>query len=290
MRSYFVVAATVTVVIISISSFAVEGRIGDNGVEVLRRMLQDEEATIDQAEEDDICKDKTPLPIPIGVNENLNCKKIKKEELCEEEYDGKYLYESCEKSCEICEDEYETTEAPTGDLLDVIVFDELGEPVFDPSAIEVDEEGNVIHVVEESAAPTLTPIAPLTEAPTESPSAYPTESPTTLAPTVIALLEVSEEPTSDALLELDFLTLSENIQDDLFQNEFHQDEDKVSAAPTQSPIAPFTDAPTESPSAYPTTPPTVNEFGAGGIFEGLDDDELLETLEDLQGGPPMEGI
>merc|ERR1712194_551232 len=249
--------------------------------------------------DEELCKDSSPLPIPIGVNENLNCKKIKKENLCEEEYDGKYLYgtfvflfvhslakfvrlfehfsfislsdllsfpflfsflysyyiiESCEKSCEICEDEYDSTEAPTGDLLDVIVFDELGEPVFDPSAIQVDEEGNVIHVVEESAAPTLTPIAPLTDAPTESPSAYPTESPTTLAPTVIALLEVSEEPTSDALLELDFLTLSENIQDDLFQNEFHQDADKVSAAPTQSPIAPFTDAPTESPSAYPTTP------------------------------------
>merc|ERR1712194_727739 len=248
--------------------------------------------TIDQAEKevDTTCKDSTNLPIPIGDNENLNCKKIKKENLCEEEHDGKYLYESCEKSCEICEDEYDTTEAPTGDLLDVTVFDELGEPVFDPSAIEVDEEGNVIHGVEESAAPTLTPIAPLTDAPTESPIAYPTPSPTTLAPTVIALLEVSEEPTSDLLLELDFLTLSENEHDDLFQNEFHQGADKVSAAPPLSPIAPFTDAPTESPSAYPTTPPTVNEFGAGGIFEGLDDDTLLETLEDLQGGPPMEGI
>jgi len=232
-------------VIISISSLAVEGRIGESGVNLLRRMLQDEEATIDQAEKDDTCKDKTPLPIPIGVNENLNCKKIKKENLCEEEYDGKYLYgtfvflfvhslakfvrlfehfsfislsdllsfpflfsflysyyiiESCEKSCEICEDEYDTTEAPTGDLLDVIVFDELGEPVFDPSAIEVDEEGNVMLVVEESAAPTL------------------------------------------------------------------------------SPIAPFTDAPTESPSAYPTTSPTVNKFADGEIFEGLDDDELLATL------------
>merc|ERR1712194_399853 len=132
----------------------------------------------------------------------------------------------------------------------------MGEPVFDHSAIEVDEEGNVrLVVAEASAAPTLTPIAPLTDAPTESPSAYPTPSPTTLAPTVITLLSVSEEPTSDALLELDFLTLSENEHDDLFQNEFHQDEDKVSAAPTQSPIAPFTDAPTESPSAYPTTPP-----------------------------------
>merc|ERR1712194_669451 len=158
----------------------------------------------------------------------------------------------------------------------------MGEPVFDHSAIEVDEEGNVrLVVAEASAAPTLTPIAPLTDAPTESPSAYPTPSPTTLAPTVIALLEVSAEPTSDALLELDFLTLSENIHDDLFQNEFHQGEDEKSNAPTQSPIAPFTDAPTESPSAYPTTPPTVNEFGDGGIFEGLDDDELLATLEGI---------
>mmetsp|Transcript_54252 Transcript_54252/g.61661 ORF Transcript_54252/g.61661 Transcript_54252/m.61661 type:complete len:193 (+) Transcript_54252:117-695(+) len=164
MRSYFVVAVTITVVIISISSLAVEGRIGDRGIEVIRRMLQDKEVAIDQEiEDEELCKDSSPLPIPIGVNENLNCKKIKKEELCEEEYDGKYLYESCEKSCEICEDEYDTTEAPTGDLLDVIVFDELGEPVFDPSAIEVDEEGNVMLVVEESAAPTLSPIALFTD-------------------------------------------------------------------------------------------------------------------------------
>merc|ERR1712194_327345 len=156
MRSYFFVAVTITMVIISISSLAVEGRIGESGVNLLRRMLQDEEATIDQAEKNDTCKDKTPLPIPIGVNKNLNCQKIKKGGLCEEEYDEKYLYESCEKSCEICEDEYDTTEAPTGDLLDVTVFDEFGEPVFDPSSIKVDEEGNVMLVVEDSAPPTLT--------------------------------------------------------------------------------------------------------------------------------------
>ena len=59
-----------------------------------------------------------------------------------------------------------------------IDFDELGDPLLDPSSIQVDEEGNVIiHVVDESEAPTLTPIAPLTDAPTETPSAYPTESP-----------------------------------------------------------------------------------------------------------------
>jgi len=280
MRSYLVVAVAITAVILSFSSLAVEGRIGDSGVQILRRMLKDEEATIAQAAKDDTCKDSTPLSIPIGVNENLNCKKIKKEGKCEEEYNGQYLYESCEKSCEICEDEFDTTEAPTGDLLD-IVFDELGDPLLDPSSIQVDEEGNVVHVVDESEAPTLTPIAPLTDAPTKTPSAYPTESPTTLAPTVIALLSVSDEPTSGKLLEIDFLTLSENVHDDLFQNEFHQGEDAVSTAPTQSPIAPFTDDPTESPSAYPTTPPTVNEFGDGGIFEGLDDDELLATLEGI---------
>merc|ERR1712194_203853 len=106
-RSYFVVAATIAVVVISISSLAVEGRIGDRGVEVIRRMLQNEEVAIDQeTEADELCRDSTPLPIKIGVNENLNCKKIKKEELCEEKYDGKYLYESCEKSCEICEEEF----------------------------------------------------------------------------------------------------------------------------------------------------------------------------------------
>jgi len=78
------------------------------------------------------------------------------------------------------------------------------------------------------------------------------------------------------------LSLAENAHDDVFQNEFHQGgEDEESTAPTQSPIAPFTDAPTESPSAYPTTPPTVNEFGDGGIFEGLDDDEMLATLEGI---------
>ena len=95
------------------------------------------------------------------------------------------------------------------------------------------------------------------------------------------MLATSDEPTSEKLLAIDFLTLSDNAHDDLFQNDFHQGEDAVSTAPTQSPIAPFTDAPTESPSAYPTTPPTVNEFGDGGIFEGLDDDTLLATLEGI---------
>ena len=92
MRSYFVVTVAITVVIISISCLAVEGRIGDSGVQILRRMLKDGEATIDHAEKDDTYKDSTPLPIPIGVNENLNCKTIKKEGKCEEEYNGHYLY------------------------------------------------------------------------------------------------------------------------------------------------------------------------------------------------------
>jgi len=91
MRSYFVVAVTIAVVIISISTSLVEGRIGGS-VEVLRRMLEDEEEAIDDQEDVDECKDSTRGSIPTGVNENLKCKKIKKLDRCEEEYDGKYLY------------------------------------------------------------------------------------------------------------------------------------------------------------------------------------------------------
>jgi len=74
------------------SAFIVEGRIGSGSVEVLRRMLEDEEAAIDDQEDVDECKDSTRGSIPTGVNENLKCKKIKKLDRCEEEYDGKYLY------------------------------------------------------------------------------------------------------------------------------------------------------------------------------------------------------
>jgi len=91
MRSYFVGAVTIAVVIISISTSLVEGRIGGS-VEVLRRMLEDEEEAIDDQEDVDECKDSTRGSIPTGVNENLKCKKIKKLDRCEEEYDGNYLY------------------------------------------------------------------------------------------------------------------------------------------------------------------------------------------------------
>jgi len=47
MRSYFVGAVTIAVVIISISTSLVEGRIGSSSVEVLRRMIEDEEADME---------------------------------------------------------------------------------------------------------------------------------------------------------------------------------------------------------------------------------------------------
>jgi len=143
--------------------------------------------------------------------------------------------EPCLKSCDICEDDqFDTTDAPTGDLLDI-------------------EFGTDPPTESSSVYPTL---ALLTDALTELPSAYPTIAPTTLQPTVIALLEVSEEPTSEVVLDIDFLS------DKLEHEEEKEDE---SAAPTDSPSTTFTDAPTESPSEYLTVPPPVNEFGEGGI-------------------------
>jgi len=259
MRSYFVGAVTIAVVIISISTSLVEGRIGGS-VEVLRRMLEDEEEAIDDQEEVDECKDSTRGSIPTGVNENLKCKKIKKLDRCEEEYDGNYLYESCLKSCDICEDEFDTTEAPTGNLLD-IEFDTYGD-IIDPLFTDLPTE-----------SPSVYPTVAITDAPTELPSAYPTIAPTTLPPTIIALLEVSEEPTSEAILDIDFL--SEKFKHDGIESLLFDEDDEDSAPPTMSPIAPFTDAPTESPSAYPTTPLDVNEF------EDLKGDELLAALEGI---------
>jgi len=244
MKSFFVVTFTVAVILVAAANpITAGGSIRGSSVKILRRYLLDE----DDNEEDNKCKD-TPGQIQTGGgeegNETLNCRKIKKKGLCEKKHAGKHLYESCQKSCDICEEEFDTTDAPTGDLLNLIVTEFPTEATY------------------QSATPTLSPTKPFTTAPTESPSAYPTTQPTTLAPTVIALLAVTDEPTIDVLTNLD-IELEMELELEVYE----------SATPTLSPITPFTDTPTESPSRYPTVSPTVDMLA--GMFEELDGDVLL---------------
>jgi len=277
MKSFSLVFITFLVILVTAATPSIAAGIRGhytlhNGVEVLRRMFEDEEGAIDNTDQDEVCKDSTRGPIPIGENENLNCKKIKKEDLCENEYDGKYLYESCLKSCDICEeDEFETTDAPTGDLLDM-EFDTLGDPI-DPLFTDAPTE-----------SPSAYPSSPLTDAPTPSPSAYPTTSPTTLPPTTIALLEVSEEPTTVEAMEI--LTIDFNITGVGVGNPF----DPFTEAPTDSPSAypssTLTEAPTELPSAYPTVSPTTLAPSTIALLAVTDEPtvDVLEILNNIELG------
>jgi len=249
MRSFFVVAFTIGVILVAAANPAVAGgSIRGSSIKILRRYLLDEDNN--EEGEDNKCKD-TPGQIQTGGgedgNETFNCRKIKRNGLCEKKHVGKHLYESCQKSCDICEEEFETTDAPTGDLLNLDIELEIKK--------ELEAEGGVYE--SPSATPTQSPINPLTNTPTEYPSAYPTTQPSTLVPTDIALLSVTDEPTIEAIFDIDF------------ELEFDTPVPET-ATPTLSPTTPFTDTPTESPSRYPTVAPTVDMLA--GMFEDLDDE------------------
>jgi len=102
----------------------------------------------------------------------------------------------------------------------------------------------------------------LSAGPDVSLNGSPTVSPTTLAPSTIALLAVTDEPTVDVLEILNNIELGNG-----------EGVNAESATPTISSTTPFTDEPTPSPSSFPTASPTENEFG--DLFERLDDEELL---------------
>jgi len=175
-----------------------------------------------------------------------NCRKIRKNRLCERQHNGKHLYESCEKSCGICVEPIPTTDAPTADLVDLTDM-----PV---------ESYN-------SSSPSQYPTSTITEPPTESPSRYPTTSPTTLVPISIIWGNETAEPTYEAILNA---TFDSTVDPANYQ----------SASPSLTPTIKFTDEPTEAPSHYPTLSPTEDE--AAKLMDGLDDDVLLTTLGEAQ--------
>jgi len=175
-----------------------------------------------------------------------NCRKIRKNRLCERQHNGKNLSESCEKSCGICVEPIPTTDAPTADLVDLTDM-----PV----------------VSYNSSSPSQYPTSTITEPPTESPSRYPTTSPTTLVPISIIWGNETAEPTYEAILNA---TFDSTVDPANYQ----------SASPSLTPTIKFTDEPTEAPSHYPTLSPTEDE--AAKLMDGLDDDVLLTTLGEAQ--------
>merc|ERR1712119_27995 len=66
------------------------------------------------------CADTEGLIEVAESGDKLNCRKIRKSKLCDKEHNGKHLYESCQKSCEICVEPIPTTDAPTADLLELV--------------------------------------------------------------------------------------------------------------------------------------------------------------------------
>jgi len=124
------------------------------------------------------CADTDGL-IKVADNQLLNCRKIRKSKLCDREYNGKILSESCEKSCGICLEVIPTTDAPTADLIELVLTD-----------LPADDS-------HESYAPSYQPTVKETEEPTEEPSHYPTP-----LPTDNIMEELFDGLDDDAILEL----------------------------------------------------------------------------------------
>merc|ERR1712107_903300 len=106
------------------------------------------------------CADTEGLIVVADSGDKLNCRQIRKSKLCDRERNGEPSYESCPKSCELCVEPIPTTDAPTADLIELVVSSTI-----DPTRYE-------------SVAPSYQPTIKLTDDPTESPSHYPTDMPT----------------------------------------------------------------------------------------------------------------
>jgi len=221
----------------------------DNGLvisrEEVRRILDEEEQGPIVSED---CADTIGM-IEVSAEATSNCRKIKKNRLCEREHNGKHLYESCQKSCGICVEPIPTTDAPTADLVGLVITD-----------MPTDESYR-------SLSPSQYPTSTVTEPPTESPSHYPTNSPTTLVPISIIAGNETAEPTYEAVLGEGF---DSTVDPANYQ----------SASPSLTPTTKFTDEPTEAPSPYPTPSPTENQFVQ--LIENLDDDALKSVFGNLQ--------
>merc|ERR1711937_601040 len=76
------------------------------------------------------CADTVGLIEVAESGDKLNCREIRKTKICDREYDGKYLYESCQKSCEICLEPIPTTDAPTADLVELVITDSPTEAAY----------------------------------------------------------------------------------------------------------------------------------------------------------------
>lgn len=200
------------------------------------------------------CADHEGL-VEVAINQNLACRQVRKSKLCDRKHNGQHLYESCQKSCGICVELYPTTDAPTEDLLELLLT-------------EVPTD-----VAYTSSPPSMSPTAVLTEEPTHAPSQYPTLSPTMMIP---GLYE----------LELEELETAEPTYVMLFDSEFFEATtfdplQYPSTAPTDAPTIRYTDDPTATPSNYPTTAPTNLAEVMANLFDGLDDDAMLEMLGEL---------
>jgi len=227
--------------------------------ELLEESGDDEEE--EKEEEDEIAEKEEYVPIVtadcadteglIEVAESgdkLNCRQIRKTKICEREHNGKHLYESCQKSCEICLEAIPSTDAPTADLVELVVTD------------------SPTDVAYKSIAPSYQPTSITTELPTTSPSQYPTPSPTTMMIVEDYIKEETEEPT--------FENININVTATIDPTDNYE-----SKSPSYQPTIKFTDDPTETPSHYPTDSPTENAVES--MMQGLDDDILLSVLGDI---------
>merc|ERR1712176_944209 len=153
-----------------------------------------------------------------------------------------------EKSCGRCLELIPTTDAPTADLVELIMTD------------------TPTDATDKSLPPSYQPTKLTTELPTPSPSQYPTDSPMTMIPEIY-MEEDTDEPTFEKLLDPEFeATIDPEI-------EFESKE------PSYQPTIKFTEDPTATPSHYPTIPPTENHVAE--MMLGLDDDILLSVLGDM---------
>jgi len=285
--TYFLcVTLTVTILLLAASSPVLGGSIRGTTnrnvvpantnfvIDEVRRMLNpdvdvengddDEESASDDEDSEDgagyvpmvraDCADHEGL-VEVAINQNLACRQVRKSKLCDRKHNGQHLYESCQKSCGNCVELYPTTDAPTEDLLELLLT-------------EVPTD-----VAYASSPPSMSPTAVLTEEPTPAPSQYPTLSPTMMIP---GLYE----------LELEELETAEPTYDMLFDSEFFEATtfdplQYPSTAPTDAPTIRYTDDPTATPSNYPTTAPTNLAEVMANLFDGLDDDAMLEMLGEL---------
>jgi len=207
--NYSVVAAlTVVSVILLVASPALGGGIRGGAInndvktnynidassieEEARRILNEDSK--EEEEEEDAIKEQKEEYVPIVTadcadteglievtesGDKLNCREIRKTKICDRKHNGSYLYDSCQKSCGICLEVIPTTDAPTADLVELIVTDSPTDESY------------------RSYAPSYQPTIKFTEEPTESPSHYPTSDPTTNG-----IAEILDGLDDDLLLEV----------------------------------------------------------------------------------------